>query len=201
MKNASNEKLGFRIRKDTDDDLEFQKGIKVYHKHLDAFKKTSNSDLWKYFYWDFFHDGRIESISMGKDFKSITMKLTCPNIKRFSSKTEYKYLNADFTCTFQNVLNFEIENTATANQWLRSKNQSVTFLYAEINSSPLLKRLKPGEYSEYYSLLIQLLTDNYIAWLEIVFSQVDVEPKEPLAFSLMESNPKFEIPAYYPKKK
>jgi hypothetical protein len=189
--------MEFRILKiDTDDD-NAEKSQKVYFEHLKQFKKSSNTDLWKFFYWDFFHDGKIQSITIGSDLKTVTMKVDAPNIKRLLPIGDFKYVNAGFICTFCNVVHLEMKNTSPEEEWSLNQAESATFLYAEINTSPLLNELTKDEF---YSLLIEVLfVDNTVVWLDIVFSQVNVQAEEPLSFSLMESDPKFEIPVYRPE--
>jgi hypothetical protein len=205
MKFNSNKKPDFRIRKNSFDDVEereFQKSLNAYYKHLNAFKKSSNRDLWKYFYWDFFHDSELESITIGKDFKSITMKLHCRDIKRLSSKLKYgfKNINLGFTCTFREVINFETQNIFRTGRIL-TDNICAEFISAEINTSPLLKKFKTEKNSEYSSLAMQFVSGKNVIWMEIVFSSVVIKPKNPSAFSLMQNNPKYEIPPLYSKKK
>jgi hypothetical protein len=190
--------MKFRIQNlDTDDRSKYEKGQKAYFKYLERFNKSSNGDLWKFFYWDFFHDGSIESISISNDLKTVAMRIIAPNIKRFLSKGDFEYINAPFVCTFQNVVHFEIKD-ASPGEWFPSQTNWATFLYAEINTFPNLNKWK-GE-DEFYSLLIEFLVGDDTTWMELVFSQVNVEAEEPLAFSLMESDPKFEVPVYRPAK-
>ncbi len=183
--------MRFRMR-DYDD---FSK----YEKFLNRFKKSSNQDLWKFFYWDFFHDGIIENISISHDLKTVTIKIKATDIKRQLPNGDYEYINAAFICTFENVIHFEMKNTSPS-RWIPGQTQWATFLYAEINTFPNLNKLKGKD--KFYSLLIELVlgvNDDQI-WMELVFSQVNVEAEEPLAFSLMESDPKFEVPVYRPIK-
>ena len=191
--------MNFRIRKiDTDNHAEFEMGQKAYFEHLERFKKSSNSDLWKFFYWDFFHDGPIMNITVGTDLKTVTMKLVSPNIKRLLPKDDYEYVNAAFICTFYNIIYMKMKGPSSED-WFNSRNELATFLHAEINTSPILDELPNKE--NFYSLLIQTLVGDDEIWLELVFSQVNVEPEEPLTFSLMEGNPQFEIPVFRPDEK
>ena len=177
---------------DTRDSSKYEECQQAYFQHLDKFCKTSNTDLWKFFHYDFFHDGRIESLKIGSDLKTIDLTLNSPNIKRIFKDNDYEYVSATFTCTFQNVIKFTISDSAPK-EWCDVNDRSALFLYSEINTSPLLKKLG----ADFYSILIEMLADNTI-WLEIVFSQVDVVPKEPLAFSLLEADENFEVPLYLP---
>ncbi len=194
--------MNFRIRNlDTEDKAEYTCCDKLYRQHLRKFSKSANSDLWKFFYWDFFHDGEIESIKINEDLKTIIMRLNCPNIKRYLDNGTYKYVNAMFTCTFRDVSSFNLLHEKT-NLKCEPAGCSATYLYAEINTSPLLATIDTDDPDDpgYYSLLIRFLMDNSYAWLEVVSSQVDVVCDEPLTFTMMESDPKFEVPAFCAQK-
>jgi hypothetical protein len=196
--------MNFKIRNlDTDDKSQYEKCERLYREHLDQFVKTSNSDLWKFFYWDFFHDGLIESITFQKDLSTVILRLDCPNIKRFKHDGSYEYLDFSFECTFSEVLSFKIQPDKFKIFDYPVKNTK-EFCYSEINTAPILKTLDcdSDEYSvPLHSLLIRLFDNNLnsYTWLEIVFNQVDVVADEPIAFALMESDQKYELPLYYEK--
>ena len=186
--------MNFRIR-NLDSD-EFAKYEDAYHQHLKPFKKTSNTDLWKFFGWDFFHDGAIKAIRIQEDLRTVVLELDCPNIERFKANGDHEYINVGFECTFQNVTMLNIQDEAPEHAW-EMKKYGTTFLDAEINTCPILDSFVPeGELGSdpHYSLLIRLLADDSIIWMEWVFSQVDVVGDEPAAFAIMESDPRFKVP-------
>ncbi len=190
--------MNFRIRNPDDDEAEFERTENAYRQHLKQFKKSSNADLWKFFGWDFFHDGSIESIQIRGDLKTIVIRLTCPNIKRLKADGDYEYINVPFECTFDTVSTFTVQYETPEHEWDVRKSDTI-FLYAGINTSPILDSFGPEndlEPNSHYSLLIRLLADDSIIWLELVFSQVDVIADEPTAFALMESDPKFKVPTW-----
>jgi hypothetical protein len=188
--------MSFRIR--DPDSEEFMRHEDAYHAHLKQFKKTSNTHLWKFFGWDFFHDGSIESIQMRGDLKTVVIRLSCPNIKRLKSDGDYEYIGVMFECTFHTVSECAIHYETPEHSWDVRKNDAI-FLDAEINTSPILNSFGPEDElnpDPHYSLLVRLLVDESIVWLELVFSQVDVVADEPVAFALMESDPRFEVPTW-----
>jgi hypothetical protein len=190
--------MNFRIRNTDVDDKSFESFETKYRNHLKRFVGISNSDLWKYFYWDFFHDGPLEFLKFQKDLSTVIMRICCPNIKRLKADGAYEYLNFSFKCTFSEVISFNMHSEKPVSDWYSGKHSAI-YLYSEINTSPILETLDYGkdDYpAVYYSLLIQFLVDNSFVWLEIVFNQVDVVADEPGAFALMESDPKYEIPTY-----
>ena len=192
--------MQFKIRDlDSDDVGVFGAADARYRAHLERFKKSTSGDLWKFFYWDFFHDGYIDQIALEDGGTKLRLHIESTNIRRLlDDNGAHEYVNVGFTCSFQNVV---------AMTWEREDPEPWDFgdsfrgfHYAEINTSPLLQALPQDEDSgddTWRSLLIQLAGDHD-SWLEVVFSQVDVFADEPAAFALMEASPQFAIPAYYP---
>jgi len=188
--------MDFRIRVPDSDD--YTKHENAYCEHLKQFNKRSNTHLWKFFGWDFFHDGVVKSIEVQDDLRTVVVRLECPNIKRFKANGDYVYLNIGFACTFQNVTLLNIEDETPEHAWEMKKYHTI-FLDAEINTSPILKGFPPEDERDsdpHYSLLIRMLADDSIIWLELIFSQVNVVADEPAAFALMESDPKFDVPTW-----
>ena len=188
--------MSFRVRHP--DSNEFAKYEDAYYQHLKRFKKTSDTDLWRFFGWDFFHDGTVESVRVEGDLRTVVLELDCPNIKRVKSDGDCEYISVGFKCTFQNVTMLDIQDETPEHAW-EMKRSYATFLDAEINTCPSLDSFAPDDELEpdpHYSLLIRLLADDSIIWLELVFSQVDVVADEPAAFALMESDPRFKVPTW-----
>jgi hypothetical protein len=188
--------MNFRIRNPDGDD--YTERQKTYYRHLEQFEKSSNTNLWKFFGWDFFHDGHIESIQVQGDLRTVAIKLNCPNVKQFRSETDYEYINVGFGCTFRNVTSLTIQDEKLGHTGGVYK-YDAWFLEAEINTSPLLDGLTPQDEDDpdaRYSLLIRLLADDSTVWLEMIFSQVDVVADEPTAFALMEADPRFHVPTW-----
>jgi hypothetical protein len=194
--------MNFRIRKPDADEAEFEKCEKAYRQHLKRFEKDTRTYLWKYFGWDFFHDGSIESLGICGDLKTVVMRLSCPNIKRLKANGDHEYVNVMFECTFHTVSTFTVQYEIPEHSWDVRKN-ATQFLDAEINTSPILNSFGPEDERNpdpHYSLLIRLEADYSIIWLELVFSEVDVAADEPAAFALMESDPRFEVPTWFADK-
>lgn len=185
--------MKFKIRNlNADDHSAVEVADSAYRSHLDRFVKSSNSDLWKYFYWDFFHDGRISEIAVGRDLKTVTITIDSPNIKRRLLDGNYEYECVTFQCTFCNVVRLAIENSPPG-EWHPNVIHQCIFLASEINTLPLPR---PVEGDEFYSLLIKALAGDARVWIKMIFSQVNVTATEPVAFALMEASDQFEIPVY-----
>lgn len=192
--------MNFRIR--NPDGRDFTKHERAYCEHLRQFRKNCNTDLWKFFGWDFLHDGSIKSIEMCADLKTVIVRLDCPNVKRFKSNGDYEYIDVGFTCTFEDVSIFTVRSETPESSWDVRGNPAV-FLDAEINSSPALDGLDPqgdDDPESHASLLMRLLAKDSTIWMELVFSHLNVIADEPTAFALMESDPRFEVPTYASEK-
>jgi hypothetical protein len=187
--------MPFRIRDpENDDPAAFKSAEKQYREHLSHYLKTSNRDLWKFFYWDFFHDGWINSIELSPDLQTVSLKITCPNIKRRIGEDDYEYINLNFTCCFSGLLQFRIDSDISLLRRPPNGDPGI-FRYAEINSYPGLADIK-SEDESFYSLLIDLEVNGSKSCMELVFQQVDVASAEPAAFSLMEASSQFSMPTY-----
>ena len=194
--------MNFRIRNPDGDEGEFERCENAYRLHLKRFEKDTRTHLWKFFGWDFFHDGSIDSIRIRGDLQTVVIRLNCPNIKRLKADGDYEHVDVMFECTFHTVSTFTVHYETPEHWWDARKNATI-FLDAEINTSPILDgfgREDEHEPDPHYSLLIRLLADDSIIWLELVFSQVDVVADEPVAFALMESDPKFKVPTWFADK-
>jgi len=186
--------MSFKIRNtDTETNEEYEACQAAYIKHLASFKKSSNSDLWKFFTWDFFHDGTINSIKFHPDLRTVAIHLNCPNIRSNEDDGKFNYVNAGFICTFKNVVHFSLKDSAPT-EWRAQSGGPSTFLSSEINTA-IPDNLSSGS-EDFYSLIIETLGTDAQLWIELVFSQVNVVPKEPAAFAIMEKDNRFHVPTY-----
>ena len=192
--------MSFRIREIDGDTVEHEAAEALYRKHLTQFRKTSNRDLWKFFYWDFFHDGAISQVRLSPDLLTLELDVSGPNMKRWADGT-FTYICASFKVRFRGVrlLHIETEPDSCADATSAWDDQALSFRYGEINSHPSASQPQLGRSVDDlpYSLVVEFAGDRP-TWLEVVFEQVDVEPEEPLAFALMESDPQFSMPTYNP---
>jgi len=192
--------MSFKIRNtDCETQEEYEVCQKNYFQHLESFNKRSNTDLWEFFAWDFFHDGTIEKFELGPDLRTLSLHLDCPNIRSYDQSGSYKYVSIDFVCTFKNVIHFSISDSGPT-IWSDHLGRSSTFLYSEINTAipDGLPNDEDSDSPEFYSLIIEILGESKTIWVDLVFSQVNVLPKEPAAFAIMEADPKFHVPTYRP---
>ena len=191
----------FRIRivdMDSDEYDDLANSDRAYRQHLEKYLDIPNTDLLKYFYYDFFHDGCIDSLQFTKDCKSVEMKITCPNIEQRQEDGSWKYINVPFVCHFEGVNKFDLTYDPPEAVW-HSRLNDICFLRSEINTSPLLNTYNVEDDEESplrYSLLMRLFSDDSDIWVEIVFYQVTVEPCEPTSFALMEVDPNFKVNTY-----
>ena len=92
--------MAFRIRSEcvNVEQDEYESKEKLYRDHLEKAAKDKDRDLWRYFYWDTFHDGYIKKVSFWDTPGTITFHITCPNIKK--RKGDY-FESEPCHCTFQ----------------------------------------------------------------------------------------------------
>jgi hypothetical protein len=188
--------MKFKIRNnDYEGPAEYERCQKAYFRHLKKFPKSFKTDLWKFFAWDFFHDGHIKSIVFKPDLKTVVITMDGPNIEGHDESGKFIYLSADFTCTFYNVIRFTIEDTHPA-EWPPEYESRTEFIASEINTR--IPKGLPGKKDDFHSLLIETCA-NHTIWIEIVFSHVHVNPLEPVAFAMMETDPRYFVPTWPPR--
>ena len=123
--------MGFRIRNThCESENAWKARDRLYREHLEKFNKRSNRSLWKYFYWDFFHDGMIQKINFWENPGNCVFYLTCPNIKR-KKGDDFEYINIDFKCTFRDVVYFHLDHD-NPKEMLSNQLSPFIFLYPEI---------------------------------------------------------------------
>lgn len=194
--------MAFRIRKNdgiAEDDWEAKE--KAYRDFLSQFNKRNNSDLWKYFYWDFFHDGEIQKIVFWENPGDVTFYIECPNIKKKKRDTfEYLY-PITFKCTFQGVVHFQLDHE-NSEELIYEQHSPFQYLFSEINTLTEIMNKSKISYKEdevdidFSSLIILMLGVHNSSFIEMVFSQVCVVAFEQTAFELMLSSSEFEVPIY-----
>jgi hypothetical protein len=147
--------MDFRIRNPDGNEADFERCEDAYRQHLKRFKKSSNTDLWQFFGWDFFHDGSMESIHIRGDLQTVVIRVNCPNIKRLKADGDYEYINVMFECTFHTVSTVTVQYETPEHECDVKKSDTI-FLDAEINTSPIRDSFGPENELEpdpYYSLL------------------------------------------------
>ncbi|WP_027360594.1 hypothetical protein [Desulforegula conservatrix] len=187
--------MTFKIRTDADDLYE-----SAYREHLSRFPKRNHTDLWRYFYWDFFHDGQIRDIIFRDGADKLIIEISCPNIRRKTGKNDYEYINIDFLCTFSDLFYFKFIKGADSEDTDRSNSGRFTFLSSEINTlAEHIPAKKDDDFGEYMSMIIEVMPaygSGDSSFIEFVFGGVSVEAIENTAFQLMLASPDFEVPIY-----
>lgn len=189
--------MSFRIRNiDADDAETIQAADMAYRAHLETFDRSSNRCLWKFFSKDFFHDGWVTAFSVSQDLRTVAISVVAPNLKEdLGDGNSCSYHNVAFTCTFRQVVNLSVEGEGESAFW-SGTSDGAEFRYSEINTSPLLPPalVQDSDSVALYSLLIQFESRDSDVWVEMVFSHVDVQADEPLAFAMIELDPHFSMP-------
>ena len=201
--------MAFRIRSKcvNVEQEEYESKEKLYRDHLEKYAENKDRDLWKYFYWDTFHDGYIEKVSFGDTLGDVMLHISCPNIKKRNGDS-YNYILApiEFKCHFKDVVYFSHEYD-DSEELINERYPYIEYLFSEIdtlteiiNKHYIKGEDEDGEDSEedvvFHSLILELGGSDTSSYLEMVFSCVDVHPKEPLAFELMLASDDFYVPIY-----
>jgi hypothetical protein len=125
----------FKIRVDSENP-KYEKQEEVYRKHLQKIDRRNNPDLLTYFGNDLFHDGNIENFEVSDDFKTLSLRILCPNIRKIKSDDDWHYVNAWFKVTFRDVVYFTLESRRIDkyNNPLAQNERGVKFMASEINT-------------------------------------------------------------------
>ena len=100
-------------------------------------------------------------------------------------------------------MHFSFDRNSTENL-IFNTSSPLEFLYSEIDTLTEIiekKKIKgknenSQEDFDFHSLIIEVFGDGHSFFIEMVFSQVDVWPKEPIAFELMQQSEDFDVPIY-----
>lgn len=173
--------MAFKIRRPYQSRERYEAAEKTYFAHLAQFDSRADTDLFKYFGWDSFHDGLITSIKFNRDLGVVEFVIGCPNIRIPDPKLGYSNAPAvEFICRFSGVVQFSVGNESH----LDGKTRRIAiprYLYSEINTGVSRRHLKvnPG----LSSLRILALGANKQIWIELTFTSLSVRPKDPVALS------------------
>jgi hypothetical protein len=134
---------------------------------------------------------------------NISLTMSCPNIKqRIGDSFGFVLAPVEFECHFRNVMYFAYEHDDFHELTNQIYCPSFSYLYSEIDT--LTQKIeKHKEFDEdgievppANSLIMKILAQDTSFYLEMVFSQLDVYPKEPIAFELMLASDDFYVPIY-----
>lgn len=195
--------MGFRIRRDYDDDKLYEASMRAYREYLDKLcqMKVVAGDLRKYFYWDFFHDGKIEQIVFRNGTAEVQMTIICPNIKRKTKDGEFEYINVAFLCIFKDVAYYKFERTVEEEEGEHYGDPGeFTYICSEIDTLPELApfQSKNDDLIRNNSLIIEVLPAyaHCSSCIEMVFREVAVEAVDNVSFQHMLASSDFEVPIY-----
>ena len=200
LESFSFDKCGFKIKPHNADEKDFKTKISKYNDHLRKIENVIPKPLIRYFGWDLFHDGHISQINLSNDLQKAIMTLTCPNIKFFIDNNNYEEITCTFTCTFRQVVHFNIISFKADeyNDSVFSDNADIVFMYSEINTLENIitkyNDLYKDEDIYFNSLIIDTMPSN--RFIEIVFEGVDVEPVEELSFHQIMNDKRYFVPFY-----
>jgi hypothetical protein len=178
--------LDYKIRKEVDDDTEFKKNLADYFKFINKFNHQTNPDLYKYFVYDFFHDGEISDLTFSDAFRTLTFKIVCPNLK-IGDADNYKYVDASFQCRLGGIAWFHMDTNRINkyNDPLDERSDWIEFYSSEINTLTEQIAFYNKKYKDrrFYSLIIHTRPSDRTFGL--IFEYINVMPEEPIALELL----------------
>lgn len=182
--------MGFVIR--SDDPEIFNEQEKLYRIHLEKFDKSNLNHLWRYFYYDFFHDGEIKEIKFKNGACNVSFLISSPNIERRRGMRS-EHIVIDFRCTFLDVVYFNFENRNRNN----NLKDTFTYLSSEINTIDEYVNIKKEKNHEgFNTLIIEVLNGKESSFIKIAFQDIFVEAVENTAYELMLTSDAFNIPIF-----
>ena len=178
--------LAFHRRPLDPDAPDFFERSTAYFDSIDSFDHEEQSDLYRYFGWDPFHDGPIERLRLSNDAQSLSFRVMHPYIRHQRDESTYAW----FRCVFRGVSWFHMtaERVDRYNDPLAAAGQrpveGIEFNVSEINTlEEQIARARRLWRRPAYSLVIDTFPSH--RRLGIVFQHVSVEPLEPVAWELM----------------
>lgn len=189
-------KMAFKIRVDSDNP-KYEKQEEIYRDYLKKIDQHNNPDLLTYFGNDFFADGNIENLTVSDDFKTLSFRILCPNIRKITSDDDWHYVNAWFKVTFRDVVYFTFESYRIdkCNNPLSPNECSVKFMASEINTLRTeIKNFEKIYKQKFNSLIIDTLPT--FRSISIISGETSVEAEEPLAFSQLLKEDDYDVPIY-----
>ena len=185
----------FRIRTSDAEDPDYELKDQDYRTHLRGLGLSPDSDLLRFFGWDFFHDGDLSNLALSDDGKRLAIKAEGPNFRR-SGTVDY-LPPIGFTWTFTGLAHFEFSGIRMDphNDPLGDREERITFMYAEIDSlSDDLLRLKAAYRRSFHSLIVEILPARRD--LVVLFEDLKVVPDDPEAFEALVQDLAYAMPMW-----
>lgn len=149
-----------------------------YYAFLKKVRNKMENDLCKYFTYDYFHDGDISDYKYDTALRKLAFTINCPNYTE--TKTD-AYFNVDYNVTFYGVKKIILSYDKDS---VEKGSGSILFLYSEI----MTLVGKKTEYKDDESIIVQFLDGDRSGYLSIIFSYVNVNPVEQLAYKMLIEN-------------
>lgn len=167
----------FQIRKKIFPDKGFRRCEREYQAHLERNKRWIDPELYRMFHEDCFHDGTLQNIRLNASENEAEFVLDCPN---YLNRDE-AFVDIDFLLTFSEITMFQFEEKTHAGKNPFRLSGS-TFLHGEIGT------LLPPRRAQSVVMCFLCNTSNRFFYLSMIFRSIKIEPREPLAFRLLEQS-------------
>lgn len=149
-----------------------------YHTFLKRARNKIDDSLYKYFKNDYFHDGDISDYKYDNVRRILSFKIDCPNYIETQTGV---YTNVDYNISFCGVKKIML---SYSNNSVERESGRIIFLYSEI----MTLVGKQTEYKDDESIIVQFLDGDRSGYLSIIFSYVNVNPVEELAYKMLIEN-------------
>ena len=184
--------LNFKILKIKDNYITKESQIK-HTKFLISNLNKIDKNLLQFFGGNFFHDGSIQNIIFSNDMSKVEFDIACVNIK-LKIGNDYEYINPIwFKCEFIGLRLFVFERETGFEESSDVSIDSIKYNICEINTL-LLKAGSDLDSDEMNSIIINIHDGDVN--MGIIFSRINVIPREPAAFELMQLDERFDVPLF-----
>ena len=167
----------FRIRKKIFPEKGFRRCEQEYQDHLERMKRWIDPELYRMFHEDCFHDGTLQNIRLNASENEAEFVLDSPNYLN----RDKAFVDVDFLLKFSGITMFQFEEKTHA-----GKNPfrlaGSTFLHGEIGT------LLPPRRAQSVVMCFLCNASNRIFYLSMIFRSLKIDPREPLAFRLLEQS-------------
>ena len=186
-----------------DDTVDFQRKMTAYDAFLAARRASIPPNLWRYFRYDFFHDGVILAVTPDATCRRLNLTIDCPNVEYTRSPAElpapgakrgyasdFEFVNVAFEIQLFDVYRWAV---LQGSEKLSRNREGPQFLSAEIDTEDALiaeATQATDDEEEHHSLIIE--ADLYD--MVVIFQSIGVQPLEPVATELMMRDPRYRFP-------
>jgi hypothetical protein len=151
---------------------------KKYYAFLKRIRNKIDDDLYKYFKEDYFHDGNMLDYKYDNALRKLSFIINCPN---YIETRTGAYFNVFYNIIFYGVKKIILDYNSDS---VEKKSGNIIFRFSEI----MTLVGKQTEYKNDESIIVEFLDGDRCGFLNVIFSYVNVDPVEPLAYKMLIEN-------------